>query len=75
MVDRVQQPDLGFGLFQRRALGQRAPLLPFGLLHRITVFSWDFTNYIRHYIYYLKEKTAFTVLMIIYYNQLKSLVL
>jgi hypothetical protein len=50
MVDRVQQPDLGFGLFQRRALGQRAPLLPFGLLHRITVLPGNLAYNVGHYI-------------------------
>jgi hypothetical protein len=56
MVDRVQQSDLGFGLFQRRALGQRAPLLPFGLLHRITVFSRNLAYNVGHYIIWKQKK-------------------
>ena len=47
VVNRVQQTNLGFGLFHSRAFGQCALLLPF---NRITVFSGNFTNYVGHYI-------------------------
>ncbi len=47
VVNRVQQTNLGFGLFQRRAFGQSALLFSF---YGITVFSGNFANHVGHYI-------------------------
>ena len=56
VVNRVQQSDLGFGLLQTRALGQRATSLPLGLLHRITVFSRNLAYNVGHYIIWKQKK-------------------
>jgi len=47
---------LGFGLLQGCASGQCASLLSLGLLHRITVFSGDFADNVRHKLLYIKWK-------------------
>ena len=47
VVNRVQQTNLGFGLFQRRAFGQCTLLFSF---YGITVFSGNFANHVGHYI-------------------------
>lgn len=47
VVNCVQQTNLGFGLFQRRAFGQCALFFSF---YGITVFSGNFANHVGHYI-------------------------